>query len=640
MSVKKKSGRQLVQGRLEMTARGFGFVQVEGEAPGSKDVFVSPTDLNGALHGDTVVVKLLHESRGGKREGEVTRIVERGCSRLCGLFAATGAGGFLIPDDGRLPENFRIAKADTLAAKDGQAVLVEILDYGSAGHPPKARVIEVWGDPWQAGVQVRMAIFAAGVAESFSPEALAEAAALPVLDSCEPGREDLRDLSHVTIDGEDAQDFDDAICVEKSASGFTLYVSIADVSHYVRPGTALDREAYRRGTSIYLPGRVLPMLPERLSNDLCSLVPNAPRPAFTAVLHFDAQGRRVGQRFTRSLIVSKRRCTYTEVERLLFQGDAALAQDFGELATMLGHARDLAALLKTRRLERGSLEFDAPESVARIEAGKVLAMHRAARGRANMLIEDCMLAANEAVAETLFQAGHPVLYRIHEEPDPEKLELFADAARILGLHLPAGQPDSHWVAEVLTMAAETPHSYMISNLLLRAMLQARYSPENVGHFGLAAKSYLHFTSPIRRYPDLIAHRVLQGWLCRDKTSRDPEALAEAGLHLSRCERKAVDLERNALARMAVLFLRDRVGEDFAATISGLSTFGLFLELEESGISGAVPMALLPADYYLVDSRRHRLIGERWGRVFQLGDRVLARLEDALLTEKRLVFSLR
>lgn len=250
-----------------------------------------------------------------------------------------------------------------------------------------------------------------------------------------------------------------------------------------------------------------------------------------------------------------------------------------------------------------------------------------------------MLAANEAVAETLARARQPVLYRIHEAPDPEKLEIFADAARSLGLQLPPGAPDSGWVAQVLAMSADLPQSYMISNLLLRSMLQARYSPENLGHFGLAADTYLHFTSPIRRYPDLIAHRVLQAWLQREQAAMAAADLAEAGLHLSRCERRAIELERDVLARMAVLCLHGREGESFGATISGLSSFGLYLDLEASGISGGVPMSLLPADYYLLDKRRHRLIGERHGRIFQLGDVVQARLETADITTRRLVFSL-
>lgn len=627
---------------LEVTAKGFGFVAPTGQSAlaGGKDIFIARSDLGGAVHGDTVAVRLLGTGR-GRQEGVVCRVLQRAWTQVCGIFSASPAGGFIVPDNERLSQSFVVGRTDALAKNaDGLAVLAEILDYGSESRQAQAKIVQILGDPLDAAVQERMALFAAGLATAFPKAVLAEVAALPELSECEPGREDLRHLPHVTIDGGDARDFDDAICVARAAEGgFMLYVSIADVSHYVRPGSAVDREAYRRGTSVYLPGRVLPMLPERLSNDLCSLMPDVPRPAFTAILRFDAAGRRTGQRFTKSLIQSARRCTYAEIDRLLFQDGAPPAHVPAAILPMLELARSLARLLKAQRLTRGGLEFDAPEPEVELKGGRVVAIRRAARTGAHMLIEDCMLAANEAVAETLARARQPVLYRIHEAPDPEKLEIFADAARSLGLRLPSGAPDSGWVAQVLALSADLPQAYMISNLLLRSMLQARYSPENLGHFGLAADTYLHFTSPIRRYPDLIAHRVLQAWLQREQAAMAAADLAEAGLHLSRCERRAIELERDVLARMAVLCLHGREGESFGATISGLSSFGLYLDLEASGISGGVPMSLLPADYYLLDKRRHRLIGERHGRIFQLGDVVQARLESADITTRRLVFSL-
>lgn len=449
----------------------------------------------------------------------------------------------------------------------------------------------------------------------------------------------------MTIDGETARDFDDAICVEREGEAFILYVSIADVSHYVRTGSAIDREAYLRGTSVYLPDRVLPMLPERLANDLCSLVPDQDRPAFTAILTFDATGRRTGERYTKSLIRSRQRFTYTTVNQILYLHDALARTAHGELVPMLEQARALTALLKKRRIERGSLEFNIPEPEVTLEGEKVAAIRLAERNQAHMLIEDCMLAANEAVAETLAKVRRPVLYRIHEHPDPAKLESFTDAAKALGFHLPQAEVNPAWFAQIIKQARNSPTEYIVNNLLLRTMQQARYSPDNSGHFGLAAPYYLHFTSPIRRYPDLVAHRVLGALLAghaSDSARPVPGKatdLAEAGLHLSQCERRAIDAERNVHARCSCLLLMDRIGEIFAAVISGVTAFGLYVSLDDSYISGMVPLTGMTDDYYLHDSRRYRLIGEASNRMYQLGDRVLVRLEQVDLAAKRLSFSL-
>ena len=639
------SSQKELRGVMDITSKGYGFVLIDGEEKGGKDVFVARANLGGATHGDTVALQLLGASR-GRREGLVTRVLARAYTRLCGIYTATAAGGYVLPDNERLPYTLSISKKDPLAKEaDGSAVVAEIVDYGSDREKPRGKIVEILGNPLDAAVQIRMAMDAAKVRAGFPEAVLREAEALQELRDCEAGREDLRELQHVTIDGEDARDFDDAICVRRGDTGYTLYVSIADVSHYVRPGSSIDQEAYRRGTSIYLPDRVLPMLPERLSNHLCSLVPGEDRPAFTAILHFDREGRRTGQRFVKSMIRSQKRFTYTTIERLLYQDDAGFAAEYQNLLPMLAHARALTALLKARRLTRGSLEFNAPESEVQLEDGKVVSIHRVGRNQAHMLIEDCMLAANEAVAETLALAHRPVLYRIHEQPDPEKLEVFTEAAKALGLELPKGNIDSRWIAEMLERAEQSSSAYIVNNLLLRSMQQARYAPDNVGHFGLGADYYLHFTSPIRRYPDLIAHRVLQAHLLSTQGKHDAdrkdeaESLAEAGQHLSQCERRAVDLERDVHSRMAVLYLHDRVGELFHATISGVSSYNLYLELDGMGISGSVPVENLRDDYYLHDNRRFRLIGERTNRIYQLGQQVQARLEEVHLAGKRLLFSL-
>ncbi|MCL2791420.1 MAG: ribonuclease R [Desulfobulbus sp.] len=630
---------------LDLTAKGSGYAVPEGEqAKSGKDVYIAAHNLNTASHGDTILVAVIGSGR-GRREGRVIQILHRAVTRICGTFTATGAGGTVTPDDDRFPATLLIRRGDTLAAGDGVAVVAEIVEYGSERQGPTGRIVELLGDARTASVQMRMAVLQAGLREHFSAEAEAEAARLIPVTACSEDRQDLRHVLHVTIDGETARDFDDAICVEQSGDQFTLYVSIADVSHYVQTGSAIDREAYLQGTSVYLPDRVLPMLPERLSNDLCSLLPNQDRPAFTAILKFDATGRRVGERYTKSLIRSRQRFTYTTVNQLLYLHDQQARATHSELVPMLERADALTMLLKKRRIARGSLEFNVPEPEVCLEAEKVAAIRLAERNQAHMLIEDCMLAANEAVAETLAKVRHPVLYRIHEYPDPGKLETFTDAAKALGFHLPPSEVDPAWFAQVIEQARNSPAEYIVNNLLLRTMQQACYSPDNSGHFGLAAPYYLHFTSPIRRYPDLVAHRALHNLLAglspdsaRPVPGKETD-LKEAGLHLSQCERKAIDVERNAHARCSCLFLMDRVGEIFAAIISGVTAFGLYVTLDDSYINGMVPVTSMTDDYYLHDSRRYRLVGEASNRMYQLGDRVLVRLEQVDLTTKRLSFSL-
>ncbi|WP_051554195.1 ribonuclease R [Desulfobulbus elongatus] len=639
------AGLERLRATLDLTSKGYGYAVPEGEqAKGGKDVYIAPHNLNGASHGDTILVAVTGSSR-GRREGRVMQVLRRAFTRICGIFTASGAGGYVTPDDDRFPATLLIRRGDTLAAGDGMAVVADIVDYGSERQGPTGRIVELLGDARAPSVQIRMAVIQAGLREPFPAEVEAEAAGLVPVTTCTGDRQDLRHLPHVTIDGETARDFDDAICVEREGEAFILYVSIADVSHYVRTGSAIDREAYLRGTSVYLPDRVLPMLPERLANDLCSLVPDQNRPAFTAILTFDATGRRTGERYTKSLIRSRQRFTYTTVNQILYLHDEKARTAHGELVPMLEQARALTALLKKRRIERGSLEFNIPEPEVTLEGEKVAAIRLAERNQAHMLIEDCMLAANEAVAETLAKVRRPVLYRIHEHPDPAKLESFTDAAKALGFHLPQAEVNPAWFAQIIKQARNSPTEYIVNNLLLRTMQQARYSPDNSGHFGLAAPYYLHFTSPIRRYPDLVAHRVLGALLAghaSDSARPVPGKatdLAEAGLHLSQCERRAIDAERNVHARCSCLLLMDRIGEIFAAVISGVTAFGLYVSLDDSYISGMVPLTGMTDDYYLHDSRRYRLIGEASNRMYQLGDRVLVRLEQVDLAAKRLSFSL-
>ncbi|NLX19280.1 MAG: ribonuclease R [Desulfobulbus sp.] len=633
-----------LKGTLDLTGKGFGFVTPEGEeVKGGKDIYIAPHNLNAAGPGDTVVIAVTGTTSRGRREGRVLKVLHRAVTKVCGVYNLTPAGGQVLPDDGRLPYSLFIPGGEDLGARDGMAVIAEIIHYGSSQQSPTGRIIEILGDPRQADVQIRMAIFQFSLREHFPATAEDEASRLLPVTQASGDRIDLRHLLHVTIDGEDARDFDDAICVERSEGGFVLYVSIADVGYYVRPGSAIDQEAYLRGTSVYLPDRVLPMLPERLSNDLCSLMPDTDRPAFTAVLEFDFSGQRVAEHYRKSLIRSKKRLTYTTVHQILSVRNPEIRAAHAELVPMLEQADHLAALLNSHRIQRGSLEFNLPEPVIRLENSRVVEISQAARYEAHQLIEAFMLAANEAVAESLSQAKLPVLYRIHEPPDPAKLETFTDAAHALGIHTPHSATGPAWFAQIIAHAKKSPNEYLVNSLLLRTLQQARYSPENSGHFGLAAAYYLHFTSPIRRYPDLIAHRVLQSLLTgtaeQHLTPQPKTDLAEAGAYLSQCERKAIDVERNIHARCSALYLLEQVGERFTGIISGVSASGLYITLDDTFISGMIPLSSMSDDYYLFDSRRYRLIGENSNRIYQLGSRIHVRLDRVDLLDKQLSFSL-
>ncbi len=635
----------LIKATLDLTSRGFGFATVENQPATEKDIFIAARDLNGASQGDTVLVALTDFSR-GRKEGRVEQIVSRAVTSLCGIFTSSGSGGYVTPDNDRLPYTIMIDKHNTLDAKDGTIVCVTIVDYGKDGQNPSGKVIAILGDPYDPAVQINLAIAEHNLRTSFPEEVQKEAEHLQPVTQCEDDREDLLGIPHVTIDGADARDFDDAICVEKDDKGFTLYVSIADVSHYVVPGSAIDKEAYQRGTSVYLPDRVLPMLPERLSNDLCSLVPDQPRPAFTAILSFDLTGKRVGERYTKSLIQSRQRFTYSTVNSILYLEDQQQRDKFAELLPMLENGKQLAALLSEQRTKRGSLGFNIPEPSIQIEQGAIAGISASQRNQAHMLVEECMLAANEAVAATLHRAERSVLFRIHEAPDPAKLESFMEVCKALTVTLPKGKKNPSWFAQIIRETANTEREYVVNNLLLRTMQQARYAEENSGHFGLAAEYYLHFTSPIRRYPDLIAHRALQAFLLRQQDGlhllpqvNGAHALVEAGKELSQCERKAIKAERSVHSRLAVLFMRDKIGQQFTGIVSGISSFGMFIELENSFISGAVPLSSMGHDYFLHDAKRHRLLGERTHIMYQLGDRLEVVLEDTDIINKRITFSL-
>jgi len=637
---------KLTKATLALTRRGFGFATIEGQGEDEKDIFISQTNLKGASHGDTVLIRILGSTSRGRREAQVVSISKRSVTTLCGLYVEDKKGGHLFPDDPKLPFTVFIRRNNSRNAKNGVAVLARITDYGTEKQGPTGEILEILGDPLTVAVQLRMAMEKLSLDRTFPDRVLEEVKQLEPLQTCEGERRDLRHITHVTIDGATAKDFDDAIAVEETPKGFRLHVSIADVSHYVQAGSAIDNEAYRRGTSVYFPNIVLPMLPERLSNDLCSLVPNQDRPAFSAIIDFDCKGKQIRAEYCRSMINSRQRFTYDTVDQILYQNNNDERKEYEQLLPMLTAAAKLSSLLRKRRKKRGSLGFNIPEAAIVVQDDKIVSMSQATRNEAHLLIEDCMLAANEAVAETLDRAGEDVLFRIHERPDPAKVKAFTDAAGVLGLQLKKTNISPAWFAEVLDKAHGKPAEYVVNNLLLRTMQRARYSPENMGHFGLAAEYYLHFTSPIRRYPDLIAHRVLHNFLVRrtGKGTQQPvlsqgDDLLQAGQHLSARERVAIDGERDVQARLSCLFLLDRIGEEFDGAVSGVASFGLFVELAGYFISGAVPIGSMKDDYYHFDGTAHRLMGERSKAIYQLGHPVRVRLEHVDLAAKRITFTL-
>ena len=640
----------LVEGNVEVHPRGFGFAildtppsqrALKGDRGRRQDPFIAPENLGSAHQGDRALFRLIAKKR-GRPEAIVIKVIQRAATVLVGIYEAGRQTSLVLPEDERFLFNILVHRKDSCGARNGDAVVVEITDFKDAKRNPEGRIIEVLGNPEDLSVQAEIVIRKHGLPHKFSDRALEEAEHYPDTFAVEDGRLDLRSIHHVTIDGETARDFDDAVAVEKTPKGWRLYVSIADVSFYVKPGSALDREAYERGTSVYFPNRVVPMLPERLSNNLCSLVPNEPRPAFTAVVDFDRKGKQVAKKFAKSIITSRHRLTYTIVKQILVDRDKTLISKYKDIEPQLQEMAQLAAALEQMRLDRGSIGFSIPEAEVLLDGeNRVADVVRAERNMAHKIIEEFMLAANEAVAVTLAAEKIPTLYRIHEPPDEVKIMEFTTFARTLGMHLSADGGSPKWFGKVLAMVAGTPKEYIVNNILLRTMQRARYSPENVGHFGLAASFYTHFTSPIRRYPDLIVHRTLFDLLGGKKSKGTSPAadLTQAGDFLSGRERTAVDAEREMTERLQVRFMAEKIGESFDGIVSGVTTFGLYIELLDHFVSGAIEMAKLKGDYFHFDENNYRLVGSHTNKIYQVGDLVKVKVASVDVHQRRIHFVL-
>ena len=643
------------EGVLTVNPRGFGFVTLDPPPARNQpsDVFVAERNLGTALHGDRVLIKISATGREGKQEGRVIKVLTRGTELIVGIYKAGTPVGMVSPEDERFAFNILVRREQSCGAKDGEAVVARITEYQNVGGVNcKGEIVEVLGNPDSLRVQTEIVIRKFKLPHVFSPEVEQQLTAVSDAVDVVPGRLDLRHILHITIDGETARDFDDAVAIESTAKGYRLYVSIADVSHYVQEGSPLDAEAYQRGTSVYFPTMVVPMLPERLSNNLCSLVPNQDRYAFSAILDFDRQGRLQDKRFAKSVILSRYRMTYTLVRKIVIDQDPATRDQYPALLGPLAEMEALARLLLNERMARGSIGFELPEASVEVAADDTVKnVARSERNFAHQIIEEFMLAANEAVAHAM-DDKHLTrgLYRIHETPDPVKVAEFAQFAKTMGLAIPdEGIGTPAWFGRVLELAKGSPQEYIVNNLLLRTMKQARYSPDNVGHFGLAASHYCHFTSPIRRYPDLMVHRALAGFLAggagkaakkgpKGKAPGEPQdEMTVAGDFLSSRERVAVDAEREMVDRLKVRYMEDKIGESFAGIVSGVASFGLFVELLDSFISGAVAITDLTDDYYHLDERNHRMIGKRTNRIYQIGTLVTVTVSSVEKARRRINF---
>ena len=632
----------LVTGRVIGHRNGFGFVRPDDA---SSDLFLSPRHMRRLMHGDRVVARVVKVDRDGRREGALVEVLERGVAKVVGRLWRESGVTFVRPHNSRIHHDVLVPPDASTDARDGDYVVARVTEPPTGRHPPIGAVEEVLGSRMLPGMEIDVAIRAYELPVAWSEETVSEAAALPagVRSADLEGREDLRDLTFVTIDGEDARDFDDAVHCKRTAGGWRVMVAIADVSAYVHPGTALDVEARLRGNSVYFPDRVIPMLPESLSNGLCSLVPREDRLCLGCELIVTESGRVHRSRFFEGVIRSRARLTYTEVSQALESADSATRERLVEVAPMLDVLRDAYTSLRRARDERGAIDLDLTETrVVLGPDGRVERFEPTERNVAHQIIEECMVAANVAAARFLERHRLPVLYRVHEGPSPEKVEELRVFLDEFGLRLGGGEaPQPRHFAAVIEATASRPDAQLVQTVLLRSLSQAAYAPGNVGHFGLAHRAYVHFTSPIRRYPDLVAHRAIRHVLRRarpgDFEPAPDSSLAAVGDHCSMTERRADDATRDALAWLKCEFMLGKLGEVFDATITGVAAFGVFATLDEVFVEGLVHVSALGPDYFRFDPVGHRLRGERSRRSFRLGDRMRVRVASVDPDERRVDF---
>lgn len=645
----------LETGQFQANPAGYGFVIPEKK--GQPDIFIPAAARLDAMHGDKVAARVSPPASGrkkaaGKREGTIVRILERAHTRIVGTFGRstlpTERYGFITPADQRLLQDLLIPPEQTAGAKPGDLVSAEIVTYPLRGRHAEGRIVKIIGRPGDPGIDTELIIEQHELPTEFAPAVLEEAADIPqdVTAAMRRGRVDLRDLPTVTIDGEKARDFDDAISIERIKDGWRLWVHIADVAHYVREGSLLDQEAYGRGTSVYFPDRAIPMLPESLSNGICSLNPHVDRLTLTCEMDINASGAVTDYDIYESVISSDERMTYTAVRKILADRDPALRSRYAALLPRFELMSELMAALRVRRVKRGSIDFDLPEPEIILDLqGQMTDVVRAERNMAHQLIEEFMLVANETVAGHIEEQEIPLIYRVHEEPTEEKLANLAEFLATIGITLPRaeGMKPRH-IQKAVASVKGSPVEALVNTVVLRTMKQARYSAENSGHFGLAAGTYTHFTSPIRRYPDLIVHRIVKAaakgaYTTEESREELADALPPAAAHCSQRERESMEAERDVIAMLKVTFMQDKLGEVFDGIITGVTNFGLFVQLKELFVEGMVHISSLADDYYHYIENRHCLRGEKKKRVFRIGDPLRIRVDRVDRDRKRIDFSL-
>ena len=640
----------LLKGMVIGHREGFGFLQVEGK---KEDFFIPNVQMQKVMHGDYVLAQPNGFDRKGRPEVRIVRVLEANKKQIVGRFFIEQGIGYVMPDDSRITRDILIPDNARLGARMGQVVVVELHPRTAPFFQPIGKITEVLGDNMAKGMEVEIAIRKHDIPHSF-PSAVEKQLkkwAEDVPEEAKCGRVDLRDLPLVTIDGEDARDFDDAVFCQKQGKGWKLWVAIADVSYYVRPKSALDTEAYNRGNSVYFPNRVVPMLPEKLSNGLCSLNPQVDRLCMVCEITISAKGKMTDYRFYEAVMNSHARLTYNKVAKIL-EKDTALCERYASLVPHLQDLHEMYQALVKARQQRGAIEFETIESKFIFNAlGRIERIEPVVRNDAHKIIEECMILANIASANFMEKHQEPALYRIHAVPGEEKLTAFRSFLAECGLSLSGGnKPTPTDYAQLLEQIKPRPDHELIQTMLLRSMSQAVYSADNIGHFGLALEEYAHFTSPIRRYPDLTLHRGIKYLLAKQKGSKRKttdtggyhyqlEEMDLFGAHCSSTERRADDATREVADWLKCEYMQDHVGEEFDGVISSVTGFGFFVRLNDLFIDGLVHISGLANDYYLFDMPKQRLIGENSGMIFRLGDAVKVRVEAVSLEQKQIDFSL-
>ena len=634
------SKMNLVSGKVMGHPDGYGFLIPD---EGDEDLFLSEREMHVVLHGDRAVARISGVDRRGRKEGTIIDVLERGNPLIVGRLVADAGIYYLIPNNRRISQDILIKPEDLMDATEGQIAEIEIIDHPNRHRSPVGKIVKVLGDHMAPGMEIDIALRAFDLPHVWSVGALnqAESYGNQIPESAIEGRLDLRGMPLLTIDGEDARDFDDAVHAEQLTSGgWRLWVAIADVSYYVEPKSPLDKDAQERATSVYFPSQVIPMLPEALSNGLCSLNPDVDRLCMVCEMTIDSKGQLESHKFHQAVMNSKARLTYTKVAAILTDGDEALRKEYAEVLPGLEVMYDLFKAMLSAREKRGAIDFEMTETQFIFDENrKIQSIEPRQRNDAHRLIEEFMVAANVSAAQFLIESELPALFRIHETPSEEKLSGLREFLGELGLTLGGGQePQPKHYASLLNNAQKRPDAHLIQTVMLRSLKQAVYSPDNVGHFGLSLEAYAHFTSPIRRYPDLQVHRTIRHLISKQSKKKWPvshEDMEQLGDHCSMASRRADEATRDVSDWLKCEFMQERVGEEYDGIINGVTSFGLFVELGEMYIEGLVHITALKNDYYQYDAAAHRLTGERSRKVYRLGDKVKVKVVRVDLDEKKI-----